>query len=1020
MTKGNKAAFLSKMLGVLIFFGAIFYSVYSLTAKGSELATEAQQLIYPIGFAALVAGLAAVWLIKQLGLLGEDQPYSKFYFPVFSALLALVCMSLAYTYLGMWPVGTKSAMLVDMHHQYAPLLAQLRDTLLHGDSLLYSFDLGLGASYLPLAGYYLASPLNFILLLFPANLLDTAILVITLIKNCLCAFTFAIAVQYIYGKRSYAIPAVSIMYSMMMYMISYSWNLMWLDVVMMLPLAVMGFEMMMREKKPLLYVLSLAYALFTNYYIAFMLCVFLVLYYFFYMFREHHTVKEMTGSFLNFGFFSVLAAMLAGIMVVPIALSLGDTSAAGGGLNATWNTNFDLWDLLGRHLYDVEPTIRSGNLPNIYCGILTVVLVPLFLTNKAISPRRRGGLGGLFAVMAASLVVNNLDLMWHGLHAPNDLPYRFSFLYSFVLLLMAYEVLINIKEVTGKQIVMTIIGLVAYVIVEQKFGDETYEFKTLGISLGFAVLYAIVLTVLRSKKFVHDAGYALLLTVVVVEMVTGTGKTLVQMNGNEYFTQHFDYTDNAITKTVTSAVNEMEKLGDQATDNGFYRVEFLPRRTCTDTALFDYNGITVFASSNKYEETRFMGGMGYAVNGVNSFLYHFFTPFADSILGLRYVAMTDEFTAPSQLNQKMNVSLDGNKYTIYENRDALSLGFMVDNNVQFWAYDYYNPVTTNNSLASSMSGIGGDIYECQTVVATSGDGSVSGSYSVSVPNGTSNYKATITEPGRYYVFVDCRAAKNIGVTANYTSRSDSDYWSMGANEPYFIDAGQMEVGDDVDISINSTSSCGGNVFVCRLNEEVYANVMNQLKSNQMKVTTFTDTKIAGDITASKNGILYTSVPYDAGWTVKVDGKKVDTMMIGSAMLGIELDAGMHNITMTFCPRGFVVGVICTVLAILILVLLAVLKKHPEWTEAIGKKLKSFRKNLRKKKAVSNSEEPVKADEKEEDSDLDDRPPLASKASVPEFLQEPQQVNLELGTKKSEATENQAEETTEEKTGETEE
>lgn len=69
-------------------------------------------------------------------------------------------MSLAYAYLGMWPVGVETGLIVDMHHQYAPLLADLRDMLLHGGSPLYSFHVGLGSSYLPLFAYYLASPFN--------------------------------------------------------------------------------------------------------------------------------------------------------------------------------------------------------------------------------------------------------------------------------------------------------------------------------------------------------------------------------------------------------------------------------------------------------------------------------------------------------------------------------------------------------------------------------------------------------------------------------------------------------------------------------------------------------------------------------------------------------------------------------------------------------------------------------------------------------------------------------------------
>ncbi|MBP5304163.1 MAG: YfhO family protein, partial [Clostridia bacterium] len=200
MTKQNKMQWLAKMIAVLIFFGVVFYAVFTLAAKASNITTDAQKIVFPIGIAALLSGLSVLWIVKQIRLFGDDEEYSKWYFPIFSALLAFVCMALAYAYVGMWPIGTKSAMIVDMHHQYAPLLAQLRNTLLNGDSFLYSFDLGLGANYIPLFGYYLASPLNIILIFFPFRLLDTALLVITLLKNMLSAFFFAWMVQYVYGK----------------------------------------------------------------------------------------------------------------------------------------------------------------------------------------------------------------------------------------------------------------------------------------------------------------------------------------------------------------------------------------------------------------------------------------------------------------------------------------------------------------------------------------------------------------------------------------------------------------------------------------------------------------------------------------------------------------------------------------------------------------------------------------------------------------------------------------------------
>ena len=119
--------------------------------------------------------------------------------------------------LGVWPLGERSVMTVDMHHQYAPMLDKLREMILTGGNPFYSFEIGMGTSFFPLFAYYLASPLNLLLVFFPEHLLTEAILVITLIKIALCAAFFAACLQYIYRRRGPAIPALAVMYSMMMY-----------------------------------------------------------------------------------------------------------------------------------------------------------------------------------------------------------------------------------------------------------------------------------------------------------------------------------------------------------------------------------------------------------------------------------------------------------------------------------------------------------------------------------------------------------------------------------------------------------------------------------------------------------------------------------------------------------------------------------------------------------------------------------------------------------------------------------
>ncbi len=930
--------------------------LYPVTVAASALflcfalrSTGDMSLVYSIGVALILGavGMVCVWAkTAQSDRRNPLNPRKRLWvYPVVAGVLALLCMALGYLYLGVWPIGDRSVMTVDMHHQYGPLLAQLRDMMINGGDGLYSFNVGLGTSFLPLFGYYLASPFNLILALFPEHLLTEGILVITLLKNALSAAFFAACVQYIYKKRNPVIPAVAIMYSLMMYMLAYSWNIMWLDVVMVLPLVVMLFERMMRTGKMLGYIFMLAYALFANYYIAFMMCVFLVLYFAVWALRQKRTGHDIGVGFGRFALGSALGGGLVMFLLVPVYVGLQQTSAAGGEL-PEMAANFPMFDLLGQHLFRTVPTIRSGNLPNLYCGLLPVLLAPLFATNKGIALRRRVCYLGMLAVLGFSCVINQFDLVWHGLHAPNDLPYRFTFLYCFVLLLIGYETLMHLKDITLKQIGSTLAVLLVYLLAIERFGNDKYTFDNIYISLMLLAVYGVVIGLVAAKKWTLRPAYMFLTLIVTAELLLNTGSTMRQLHANEYFTAHDDYVDNETTESLRYAVAETEKIADKAYPNGFYRMEFLPRRTTVDPALYDYRGMTVFASSNPYNTVKFMGRMGYAINGVNSYLYNSFVAPSDSLLGLNYVILENKITNHDQLELVATTQTGSTRRYIYKNKYALPLGYMVNHSVRQWLPIDYDPITSQNTLFSSLTGNRRKMYTLHDVkvaessmdVADVQESSVNGkdtSFSLSGQDMTAYFTVDIPQKAQTFIYVDCRAASKLSA-ATITSEGTQDYWSITTHEPFIIDAGKLNENDQVEITVEADNSCIGNIYVATLNEDVFEETMSQLSAEGLQISSFSDRRIEGKVTALEDGVMMTSITYDKGWTVLVDGKEVtplstkmveaaDTGTVGmaEALLCFEVPEGTHTITLTFFPEGLKVGLLLSGMSLVGLILLLV-------------------------------------------------------------------------------------------------
>ncbi len=208
---------------------------------------------------------------------------------------------------------------------------------------------------------------------------------------------------------------------------------------------------------------------------------------------------------------SLWGAGMAACLLIPVALALGRTSAAGGELG-DFRTNFEIFDLFGRLFYGSTPTIRSGNLPNLYCGVAAAVLLPIYFGQKQISLRRRICYGGLLVLMLLSCTITRWDLVWHGLHSPNDLPYRFSFLTIFVVLLLVGYTLSQLRHVTTRQIFFSLGASAAYLVVWEKLAGVndaagaanaqkvSPDDKMLYINLLLLAVYGLVLLVGAVKK----------------------------------------------------------------------------------------------------------------------------------------------------------------------------------------------------------------------------------------------------------------------------------------------------------------------------------------------------------------------------------------------------------------------------------------------------------------------------------------------------------------------------------------
>ena len=286
-----------------------------------------------------------------------------------------------------------------------------------------------------------------------------------------------------------------------------------------------------------------------------------------------------------------------------------------------------------------------------------------------------------------------LNYIWHGFHFPNDLPYRLSYIYSFILLVMAFKALVHIKDYTPKMLLTVGVSALSFIIITQKIGSKNVTEETVIISVIFVVFYTLVMIMMNSGKYQSSAIALLLFCCVLSEAAIGNTSHYVMQQQKKYYTE--DYEDFQYLKN---------KL-DQREENGFYRMELTDLRTRMDPSWYGYNGVSIF-SSMAYEHTsNLVHYLGMDGNFINSYTYNGFqTPVFNMMTSLKYV-VDNTTTTPKQSEELYSNAASYGKFTAYENLYHLPIGYCVGGEILGWDYSHSNPFTVQNDYFERASGI---------------------------------------------------------------------------------------------------------------------------------------------------------------------------------------------------------------------------------------------------------------------------------------------------------------------------
>ena len=920
---------------------------------------------------------------KRLSSLSIKKITQKYLFWAF----AIPCLGmLAVMLLGSYePFGNSYSMLYsDMYHQYYPFFVAFRKALLSGESLLYSWNVGMGLDYLGLISYYLASPLNLLSILIPESLTLEYFSLLMPIKLGFAGLFFGIFLKNIFGKYDISISIFGGFYGLCAWALGYQWNVMWLDTFALLPLVALGAVWLLRDKKFILYTVTLFLSVFANYYVGFFTCIFVLLLFICYEICRFPGIKRFCLDLGRIALFSILAIGMTAVLELPALAALQNTQSSVNTFPDSFSLNIvdyelcaparEAWalykaskeagtgglELLGMYFDalkasivpildgmrqvagnlggSLEPTFKEG-LPNLYCGVGTIVLAFLFLTAKEVKIRDKICSVFLLVFFMLSFIIRQLDYIWHGFHFTNMIPYRFSFLFSFVMLYMAYRAWLIRDSFKLWQLITAGVLTVGILMCS----DERGAFVYLSYNLAFLLLFlGVFIYTIAQRKLDKSESDTLTPEAIAKRHIQRNKQTThallvimaleLVLNVANFGTRFPCTTVTNYPKGTEDSASAIRYMIEREKYSDFYRAEVTHNQTLNDGALNGYNGITTFTSSANVRVTEFMQSLGYsAKNTYNRYSFEESSPVCNLFLNLKYMIERDGDVEPNSYFDTIHNF--GNAYLL-ENNAYLPLGFLAESTLaDFDVEQNGNNFYIQNSLFKLATGLNDSVWSIlaskrlsvSSSGITLGTQTASGftSYTADNGSGTLRYTYKIDQDGFLCLDMSMSARNSFRVYKN-----GKELYGESLSLPQMLAVSDVVLGDTIEVEITCTKGSNGTVNIRAgiMNDDVFRRGYEILAASTLDLTDFSTTRVEGTITCDRDGLLYTSIPYDGNWVATVDGENAEITLVGDCMIALPLSEGTHTILFTYKNTAFTTGLLVSLVCAVVFAGLIVLSR----------------------------------------------------------------------------------------------
>ncbi len=886
--------------------------------------------------------------------------------PVIGALVALLCFIGLCVMGQVYPFGGEIVLVSDLEAQYAPFLYLLKNLIKNAHSLrdiFYSFSLGGGKNMMATLGYYLMSPFNLLGLFFKTYEVSKFILLIMGIKIVAASANMSLFItERQEDKTSYAGALFGVLYAFSSYALCYMFQIMWLDGFATLPLLLFFVERYLRNGKKAGIIVTLFYLFLSNYYIAYMVGV----YSFFYLLSRMYmngSFKDIKASLKKIGRFvlmAVLCAMSIAVFLLPVAL---DTLRNSDPIISSSDKRIVQFSIIGFINQMFGGTtgefsdIMNGNPPFIFISTFVTLAVIIFFVSKVFDKRTKIFYGCVIALFYLSLCVSFLDTAWQAFDEPNWFYHRESFVFFPFFLTMALKVYENKKKLLISEIlkssgIMLVLLFIARFLSLMKNHDKVFAFN-----LAMLVGVTGILLLFRINNWheqLRNMPKLIPFLLALILVVEAAFFEPIKSSGIASLSVHYG-TNKEYTTTIM-AISQMSQNVESTPEAFRTEHEYIASEDTTgqnkDSYYLGLNGISLFNSNSNKLYHRFLKQLGYTCNYNYFWLtYSFAAEDTDAFLSIGSVMAGRDYSNATYVD----TDVFGENISFYRNEEVLPIAFTIAKSAL--DFDFYaleadsadkNYFEFRNNWYRSMfpDAFTEDFYYASNNVSEPAisNGTINNDTSNYVPsdfdrdpialepNGNVPYQNEIIRSNKeepivisYDILIESSDELYINIsapacTSGYRLYVNDVVVSDMLDDTFFSSVarlGSFDEGETINVRIESDK----NVFIYQainfayLNHDVFASEFSDIDYT-VEVNEVSNGHVTMTASVKDDTMILTTIPYEEGWRLTIDGVPADITVYQEALIGIEAKPGSHKIELTFTPPGLKEGGIVSCIGVI--------------------------------------------------------------------------------------------------------